>query len=88
MSDYTGHVENRGPASSRIIALGGGAEVEVRKFSVGPMDNNVYLLTDRQSGRALLIDAANDADRILEEIQGIEIAAIMTTHGHGDRRSR
>ena len=84
MSDYTGHVENRGPASSRVVGLGGGAEVEIRKFSVGPMDNNVYLLTDRQSGRALLIDAANDADRILREVEGVEIAAIMTTHGHAD----
>jgi glyoxylase-like metal-dependent hydrolase (beta-lactamase superfamily II) len=81
---YTGHVEPGSPAISRLVALPGGAEVEVRKFSVGPVDNNVYLLTDRQSGRALLIDAANEADRILREIAGVEVAAIMTTHGHGD----
>ncbi len=84
MDEYSGHVEPGGPASSRLIAMPGGADVEVRKFSVGPMDNNVYLLTDRQSSRALLIDAANDADRILKEIEGVEVAAILTTHGHGD----
>lgn len=84
MSTYSGHVEPRGPAISRTVTLGGGADVEVRKLSVGPYDNNVYLLTDRQSGRALLIDAANNADRILTEIEGVEIAAILTTHGHAD----
>ncbi|MGH8930743.1 MAG: MBL fold metallo-hydrolase [Egibacteraceae bacterium] len=84
MDEYSGHVEPQGPASNRLIALPGGADVEVRKFSVGPMDNNVYMLTDRQSSRALLIDAANDADRILKEIEGVEVAAILTTHGHSD----
>lgn len=83
-ADYPGHVNPGGTAIRRIVALRGGAEVEVRKFSVGPMDNNVYLLTDRQSGRALLIDAANDADRILAEIEDTDVAAILTTHGHRD----
>jgi glyoxylase-like metal-dependent hydrolase (beta-lactamase superfamily II) len=83
-ADYPGHVNPGGTAIRRIVALRGGAEVEVRKFSVGPMDNNVYLLTDRQSGRALLIDAANDADRILAEVEDLDIAAIFTTHGHHD----
>ncbi|MGH8887927.1 MAG: MBL fold metallo-hydrolase [Egibacteraceae bacterium] len=84
MSEYRGHVEPRGPGISRTITLPGGADVEVRKFSVGPYDNNVYLLTDRQSHQTLLIDAANDADRILAEIREVDIAAILTTHGHAD----
>ncbi|MGH8906907.1 MAG: MBL fold metallo-hydrolase [Egibacteraceae bacterium] len=84
MSEYSGHVDPQGPAASRLVALPGGADVEIKKFSVGPYDNNVYLLTDRHSGRALLIDAANDADRILEEVKDVEVAAIVTTHGHSD----
>jgi glyoxylase-like metal-dependent hydrolase (beta-lactamase superfamily II) len=84
MSEYSGHVEPRGAAASRLIALPGGATVKITKFSVGPYDNNVYLLTDRLSSRALLIDAANDADRILKEVEDVEVAAIVTTHGHGD----
>jgi glyoxylase-like metal-dependent hydrolase (beta-lactamase superfamily II) len=81
---YQGHVEPRGPAIRRRVALGGGALVEIRKFSVGPMDNNVYLLTDEASGAALLIDAANDAERILAEVDDRRLSAIVTTHGHGD----
>jgi glyoxylase-like metal-dependent hydrolase (beta-lactamase superfamily II) len=80
---YTGHVEPGGPAISRTVQAGG-ATVDVRKFSVGDMDNNVYLLHDTGSDKAVLIDAANDADRILEEIAGLDVVAIITTHGHGD----
>ena len=81
---YSGHVEPGGPAISRRVTSAGGAVVEVRKLSVGPMDNNVYLLLDEQSGRALLIDAADDADRILAEVGDHELAGIVTTHGHRD----
>lgn len=83
MTNYEGHVEPGGPAISRTVTTAG-ATVEVRKFSVGPMDNNVYLLTDQSSRETLLIDAANDADRILREVDGLRVVAILTTHGHGD----
>ena len=83
METYSGHVDPAGPAISRTLTVDGEA-VEVRKFSVGPMDNNVYVLHHPASSQALLIDAANDADRILAEIEGIQIVGIITTHGHGD----
>jgi glyoxylase-like metal-dependent hydrolase (beta-lactamase superfamily II) len=82
--DYSGHVQPGGPAIARAVPLSADVEVEVRKFSVGPMDNNVYLLTETGSGTAVLIDAANDAERILAEIGDRDLAAIVTTHGHGD----
>jgi len=83
MSEYSGHVEPGGPAIVRSVTLPGG-EIEVRKLSVGPMDNNAYLLTDVASGDAVLIDAANDADRLLAEIGDRHLAAIVITHGHAD----
>jgi glyoxylase-like metal-dependent hydrolase (beta-lactamase superfamily II) len=81
---YSGHVDPGGRAAARTVALPGGVTVEVRKFSVGPMDNNVYLLTHVGSGVCVLIDAANEASRILAEIGDREVAAIITTHGHPD----
>ena len=36
--------------------------LQIRKLSVGPMDNNAYLLTCRSTGAQLLIDAAADPD--------------------------
>lgn len=83
MSDYSGHVEPSGATISRRVDLGS-TFVEVRKFSVGPMDNNVYVLRDEHTDAALLIDAANEAERILEEVRGLDVVGIVTTHGHGD----
>jgi glyoxylase-like metal-dependent hydrolase (beta-lactamase superfamily II) len=80
---YDGHVDPGGPAKSRQVRLDG-ATVEVRKLSVGPMDNNVYVLHETGSDKAVVIDAANDAQRILEEVAGLDVVAIITTHGHGD----
>ena len=61
-----GHVESGGETISRTVTTPEGLEVEVRKLSVGPMDNNVYVLV--QDGQALLVDAANDAERILQAV--------------------
>jgi glyoxylase-like metal-dependent hydrolase (beta-lactamase superfamily II) len=80
---YEGHVEPGGPAISRTVEAGG-VTVEIRKFSVGPMDNNVYLLRDVAAEAALLVDAANEPRRILDEIGGLRLEAIVTTHGHRD----
>jgi glyoxylase-like metal-dependent hydrolase (beta-lactamase superfamily II) len=51
---------------------------------VGPYDNNVYVLSDPKSQEALLIDAANDAPRIIKELEGLRVSHILTTHGHAD----
>lgn len=77
------HVEPGGPAVDRTMRASGGSVI-VRKFAVGPMNNNVYVLTDAASGLALLIDAADEADRILDEIRDVRVEAIVTTHGHRD----
>ncbi len=83
MSDYIGHVEPGGPSATRELP-----EVTITKVSVGPMDNNAYLLTCRRTGEATLIDAANDADRILAVLDAgpgrAHLRHIVTTHRHGD----
>ena len=78
-----GHVEPGGPTLTRAAALEGGG-IAVRKLSVGPMDNNCYVLVDQATERALLIDAADDAGRILRDLDDVRVDAIVTTHGHAD----
>lgn len=56
--------------------------VTMTKFSVGPTDNNIYLLTDASG--TLLIDAANQPDRITEVLDGRAVDTIVTTHRHPD----
>jgi glyoxylase-like metal-dependent hydrolase (beta-lactamase superfamily II) len=79
MSDYTGDVTPGGPAAVR--ELGG---LTVTKVSVGPMDNNAYLLRCRHDGSQVLIDAANDASRLLEVIGADGLTTVVTTHRHQD----
>lgn len=63
-------------------------EVEIRKVTVGPMDNNSYLLTCRSSGEQLLVDAADDPDRLLalvrEGSRSARLDVVVTTHAHPD----
>lgn len=78
-----GHVDPGGPAVARTVNVDG-VDIEIRKLSVSAMDNNVYLLTDLSRGEALLIDAADDAERLLAEVGDRDVVAILTTHGHWD----
>ncbi|QFG68752.1 MBL fold metallo-hydrolase [Ornithinimicrobium pratense] len=78
-----GHVEPGGPGWS--VDLG---PARVRKISVSDMDNNVYLITCTTTGERLLVDAADDADRILELLREddgtTELGQVLTTHSHWD----
>jgi glyoxylase-like metal-dependent hydrolase (beta-lactamase superfamily II) len=76
---YTGNVTVGGPPDSRDIE-----GLTITKLAVGPMDNNAYLLRDASTGEALLVDAANEAPRLLELIGDTPVTRIVTTHRHGD----
>jgi glyoxylase-like metal-dependent hydrolase (beta-lactamase superfamily II) len=77
---YTGHVEP-GTAARRNLT---GASII--KVSVGPMDNNCYLVTCKATGETLLIDAANDAAILLGLIDSEvpKLSLIVTSHQHFD----
>ncbi|BBY53647.1 MBL fold metallo-hydrolase [Mycobacterium koreense] len=77
---YTGHVEP-GTAARRVLP---GATII--KASVGPMDNNAYLVTCTATGKTLLIDAANDAEFLGQLVaeHAPTVALIVTTHQHFD----
>ena len=42
------------------------SNVEVHKLIVGPYDNNVFVIRCRATGDAVLIDAANEHEKLLE----------------------
>jgi glyoxylase-like metal-dependent hydrolase (beta-lactamase superfamily II) len=46
------------------------------------VDNNVWLIGD--DAEVIVIDAAHDADAILNAIDGRSVLAIILTHGHND----
>lgn len=77
---YTGHVESQ--AAARRTLPG----VSIIKMSVGPMDNNAYLVTCAATGESMLIDAANDPELLLRLVgeHAPKLALIVTTHQHFD----
>ena len=74
---YTGDVQVGGPADERELP-----GLTITKLAVGPMDNNAYLLRCRETGEALLVDAANEAGRLLELVGDAPLATVVTTHQH------
>jgi glyoxylase-like metal-dependent hydrolase (beta-lactamase superfamily II) len=78
--NYTGHVD---PGTAARRELPGASII---KASVGPMDNNAYLVTCSETGETLLIDAANDADDLVALIRenAPNVTLIVTSHQHFD----
>ncbi len=78
--NYTGHVEPRTAARRNLPGA------SIIKVSVGEMDNNAFLITCSQTGETLLIDAANDAEILLELIErhAPKLSLIVTSHQHWD----
>src|SRR5690606_6915513 len=58
--------------------------VEIHQVVVGPVDNNVIVLRCTETGEALLIDAANEHERLLELCQKLNVRRVSETHGHWD----
>ena len=57
---------------------------EVHKIVVGPFDNNVFVLRCTETGDAVLLDAANEHERLLELCQTLGVTRVLETHGHWD----
>jgi glyoxylase-like metal-dependent hydrolase (beta-lactamase superfamily II) len=60
------------------------AAVEVHRLVVGPLDNNVYVVRCRATGEAMLIDAANEHEKLLDLCSGLGVRRVVETHGHWD----
>jgi len=56
----------------------------IRRLVVGPLSNNVFIITCRQSDESVLIDAANEAELLLEAASTFKVKKVVTTHGHWD----
>lgn len=59
-------------------------QAEIHKVVVGPFDNNVFVLRCTQTGEAVLLDAANEHERLLELCSILGVRKVLETHGHWD----
>jgi len=76
---YTGEVTRGGAPDVRETAA-----LRLTKVSVGPMDNNAYLLECRATGERALVDAADDAATLLALVGAGGLEQVVTTHQHRD----
>ena len=60
------------------------SRMEIHRVVVGPFENNVFVVRCRETGDAILIDAANEHELLLEMCQRLGVRRVLETHGHGD----
>jgi glyoxylase-like metal-dependent hydrolase (beta-lactamase superfamily II) len=62
------------------------SELDVRAFTVGPVQENAYIVRPAGASRAVLVDPGDEPERLLRAIGelGVQIEAILITHCHFD----
>ncbi|MCU0269341.1 MAG: MBL fold metallo-hydrolase [Acidimicrobiales bacterium] len=60
------------------------SRAEIHRLVVGPVDNNVFVLRCRETGEAVLVDAANEHEKLLELCTRLGVRRVIETHGHWD----
>jgi hydroxyacylglutathione hydrolase len=61
--------------------------IDVRMFTVGPVQENCFIVREPEATRAVIIDPGDEAERLLSAVEelGIErVEAILITHTHFD----
>jgi glyoxylase-like metal-dependent hydrolase (beta-lactamase superfamily II) len=76
---YTGDVAPGGPPARRELP-----HLTITKISVGPLDNNAYLLRCVDTGDQVLVDAADEPARLLAVVGDDGLTTVVTTHRHPD----
>ena len=78
---YDPDVTPGGPVAARTLP-----GLTIRKMAVSQMHNNVYLLTCAVTGEQLLVDAADETERITDLVRdgGDGLGHLVTTHQHWD----
>ena len=58
--------------------------MRIDKLIVGPFENNVFVVRCKGTGEAVIIDAANEHELLLEVSRATGVRRVLTTHGHWD----
>ena len=58
----------------------------IEALELGPMENFIYLITDKKTGHAAVVDPAWDVNEIIQlaDKKGVQITDILLTHSHHD----
>ena len=56
----------------------------IKRFIAGQLENNIYLIKDEATKKAVLVDASACIPEIKEAVKGYDVEYILLTHGHFD----
>lgn len=56
----------------------------IKQFIAGQLENNMYLVADEASCKAVLIDASSNIPELIEAAKNYDVEYILLTHGHFD----
>lgn len=62
------------------------SQLDIRSFTVGPVQENSYIVRLATAAQAVLVDPGDEPDRLLRAIDelGVQIETILVTHCHFD----
>jgi glyoxylase-like metal-dependent hydrolase (beta-lactamase superfamily II) len=52
--------------------------------NIGPIENNIFLVSDAASGEGYVIDGGYEPEQIAEAARDMSVKTILVTHGHRD----
>jgi glyoxylase-like metal-dependent hydrolase (beta-lactamase superfamily II) len=61
--------------------------IDVRMFTVGPVQENCFIVREKDSDTAVVVDPGEESDRLLAALESLgvtKVAAILLTHTHFD----
>lgn len=58
--------------------------LQIEVFPLGPLGTNAYLVSHPTENKAFIIDPGAKPKSLIKRIEGLEIEAIVLTHGHFD----
>jgi glyoxylase-like metal-dependent hydrolase (beta-lactamase superfamily II) len=58
--------------------------MRIDRLVLGPLETNCWVVSDDAGGPSIVIDPAEDVDRILALVADRGVAAVVLTHGHFD----
>jgi len=77
-------ISNRRAEQARRPAHFEDSRIRLDKLVVGSWENNVFVLRDKGTGEAVLLDAAGEHDLIIPVAKAAGVRRVLTTHGHFD----
>ena len=58
--------------------------LQIEQMELGPFGTNAYILTCRQTGSSVVVDAPGEAEKMLEGLKDTHPQYILMTHSHMD----